>query len=68
MPGSGIAATREITSRLPGTKVVMITVSFDDDEHRAQRRRSRLEEAAPAEPRGAAQARRLTPRGLLSLL
>jgi len=32
MPGSGIAVTREITSRLPGTKVVMITVSLDDDD------------------------------------
>ena len=32
MPGSGISATREITSRLPGTKVVMITVSLDDDD------------------------------------
>jgi DNA-binding NarL/FixJ family response regulator len=33
MPGtSGIAATREITSRLPGTTVVMITVSADDDD------------------------------------
>jgi len=33
MPGtSGIAATREITTRLPGTKVVMITVSLDDDD------------------------------------
>jgi DNA-binding NarL/FixJ family response regulator len=30
MPGSGIAVTREITSRLPETKVVMITVSLDD--------------------------------------
>ena len=32
MPGSGIAATREITTRLPDTKVVMITVSLDDDD------------------------------------
>jgi DNA-binding NarL/FixJ family response regulator len=32
MPGNGISATREITSRLPGTKVVMITVSIDDDD------------------------------------
>jgi DNA-binding NarL/FixJ family response regulator len=30
MPGSGIAVTREVTTRLPGTKVVMITVSMDD--------------------------------------
>jgi DNA-binding NarL/FixJ family response regulator len=30
--GGGIAATREITARLPETKVVMITVSLDDDE------------------------------------
>lgn len=30
--GSGIAATREITARLPGTKVVMMTVSLDDDD------------------------------------
>ncbi|HEY3208052.1 MAG TPA: response regulator transcription factor [Gaiellaceae bacterium] len=30
--GSGIAATREITTRLPDTKVVMITVSLDDDD------------------------------------
>ena len=33
MPGTGgIAATREITTRLPATKVVMITVSLDDDD------------------------------------
>jgi DNA-binding NarL/FixJ family response regulator len=32
MPGSGIAATREITTRLPGTRVVMLTVSLDDDD------------------------------------
>jgi two-component system, NarL family, nitrate/nitrite response regulator NarL len=32
MPGSGIAATREITARLPDTKVVIITVSVDDDD------------------------------------
>ena len=32
MPGSGISATREITTRLPDTKVVMITVSLDDDD------------------------------------
>jgi DNA-binding NarL/FixJ family response regulator len=32
MPGNGISATREITTRLPGTKVVMITVSLDDDD------------------------------------
>jgi DNA-binding NarL/FixJ family response regulator len=32
MPGSGISATREITTRLPGTKVVMMTVSLDDDD------------------------------------
>ena len=32
MPGSGIAVTREITTRLPDTKVVMITVSVDDDD------------------------------------
>jgi two-component system, NarL family, response regulator LiaR len=32
MPGSGIAATREITTRLPATRVVMITVSLDDDD------------------------------------
>jgi DNA-binding NarL/FixJ family response regulator len=32
MPGSGIAATREITTRLPGTKVVIITVSLDEDD------------------------------------
>jgi DNA-binding NarL/FixJ family response regulator len=32
MPGSGIAATREITTRLPSTRVVMITVSLDDDD------------------------------------
>src|SRR5688572_16599917 len=30
--GSGIAATREITARLPETKVVMITASLDEDE------------------------------------
>src|SRR5207253_2658363 len=33
MPGSsGIAAAREITSRLPETKVVMLTISDDDDD------------------------------------
>jgi len=32
MPGSGIAVTRELTTRLPDTKVVMITVSLDDDD------------------------------------
>jgi DNA-binding NarL/FixJ family response regulator len=33
MPGSsGIAATREITSRLPETKVVMLTVSVDNED------------------------------------
>jgi DNA-binding NarL/FixJ family response regulator len=32
MPGSGIAATREITTRLPGTKIVIITVSLDEDD------------------------------------
>ena len=32
MPGSGISATREITTRLPDTKVVLITVSLDDED------------------------------------
>jgi DNA-binding NarL/FixJ family response regulator len=32
MPGSGIAAAWEITARLPATKVVMLTVSRDDDD------------------------------------
>ncbi len=32
MSGSGIAATREITARLPGAKVVIITASLDDDD------------------------------------
>ena len=32
MPGSGIAAAWEITARLPETKVVMLTVSRDDDD------------------------------------
>ncbi len=32
MPGSGIAVTREVTTRLPDTKVVMITVSIDDQD------------------------------------
>lgn len=31
MPGNGIAAVWEITARLPETKVVMLTVSRDDD-------------------------------------
>jgi DNA-binding NarL/FixJ family response regulator len=31
MPGSGIGAAWEITARLPSTKVVMLTVSRDDD-------------------------------------
>ena len=30
MPGSGVAAAGEITSRLPETKVVMLTISDDD--------------------------------------
>lgn len=30
MPGSGIAAVREISSRLPDTRIVMYTVSEDD--------------------------------------
>ena len=30
MPGSGVAATWEITARLPGTRVVMLTISADD--------------------------------------
>jgi DNA-binding NarL/FixJ family response regulator len=30
MPGSGIAATWQITARLPATRVVMLTVSHDD--------------------------------------
>jgi DNA-binding NarL/FixJ family response regulator len=32
MPGGGIAAAWEITARLPETKVVMLTVSRDDDD------------------------------------
>ena len=32
MSGSGIAATREITARLPGAKVVIITASLDEDD------------------------------------
>ena len=32
MPGSGIAVTRELTTRLPDTKVVMITVSVEDQD------------------------------------
>jgi DNA-binding NarL/FixJ family response regulator len=32
MSGSGISATREITSRMPDTKVVMLTVSRDQDD------------------------------------
>lgn len=32
MPGSGIDAAREITSRWPDTKVVMLTVSEEDDD------------------------------------
>jgi DNA-binding NarL/FixJ family response regulator len=32
MPGSGIEAAREITRQLPDTKVVMLTVSRDDDD------------------------------------
>jgi DNA-binding NarL/FixJ family response regulator len=30
MPGGGVAAAWEISSRLPGTKIVMLTVSSDD--------------------------------------
>ncbi len=32
MPGNGISAAREITSRLPGTRVVMLTISHDQDD------------------------------------
>jgi DNA-binding NarL/FixJ family response regulator len=32
MPGSGIKAAEEIVSALPGTTVVMLTVSRDDDD------------------------------------
>jgi DNA-binding NarL/FixJ family response regulator len=32
MPGGGLAAAWEITARLPQTKVVMLTVSADDDD------------------------------------
>ena len=32
MPGSGIAAAREITRELPNTRVVMLTVSRDDED------------------------------------
>jgi two-component system nitrate/nitrite response regulator NarL len=32
MPGGGLAAAWEITARLPDTKVVMLTVSADDDD------------------------------------
>jgi DNA-binding NarL/FixJ family response regulator len=32
MPGSGIAAAARITERLPGTAVVMLTVSRDDED------------------------------------
>jgi DNA-binding NarL/FixJ family response regulator len=32
MPGSGVLATWEITSRLPATRVVMLTVSEDEDD------------------------------------
>lgn len=31
MPGGGVAATWEITARLPETKVVMLTISSDDE-------------------------------------
>ena len=32
LPGNAIAAAREIATRLPGTKVVMVTMSVDDDD------------------------------------
>lgn len=32
MPGGGIAATREITGRVPGTAIVMLTVSEDEED------------------------------------
>jgi DNA-binding NarL/FixJ family response regulator len=32
MPGSGVEATREITSHLPETSVIMLTVSRNDDD------------------------------------
>src|SRR6266498_3723998 len=32
MPGGGIAATREITSRLPETKVVIVTAFVEGDD------------------------------------
>ena len=35
MPGSGVAAAWEITSRLPETKVVMLTISAEDEHVRS---------------------------------
>jgi DNA-binding NarL/FixJ family response regulator len=35
MPGGGIAAAREITKQLPDTRVVMFTISREDDDIRA---------------------------------
>ena len=35
MPGGGIVAARAITEQLPGTRVVMFTISRDDDDIRA---------------------------------
>jgi DNA-binding NarL/FixJ family response regulator len=35
MPGGGIAAARAIALRLPRTRVVMYTISRDDDDIRA---------------------------------
>jgi CheY-like chemotaxis protein len=48
MLGSGIAATREITARLPETKVVMITASLDENRLPAHGHRSGPPPARPA--------------------
>lgn len=53
MPGSGIAAAAAISSKLPGTAVVMLTVSRDDEDLFAALRAGAcgylLKEIAPAE-------------------
>ena len=50
MPGSGVAAAWEISSRLPQTKIVMLTVSSDDT--RPVRVTSRRRVRLPAEGHG----------------